>query len=232
MSRICRLRLALAMMCLPAVVSGATVNGTLVVNLTTTIPVQVAYPVFILCNDVPAASCNPSAPLPLIHTENGGSAPPLPPGTQDTFKNINFSSLWSGYITFVALPQGLPSDVIIGLRNDFITAGSPWPFSTPESQIAADLLGGSQAQQTDLVNFFLNNLSAFPQMGSQGGQAGTFWEFSNAVNVGSFSATNIVATPEPSTILLMGLAFAFSILGAAVSRVRCSAHAHSKKLGV
>jgi hypothetical protein len=46
--------------CLPAVSSASN----LVVDITTTIPVQNVYPVFILCNDVPATSCNPSAPLP------------------------------------------------------------------------------------------------------------------------------------------------------------------------
>jgi hypothetical protein len=157
----------------PAVVSG----GTLIVDITTTVAVQASYPVFILCNDVTAASCNPNAPLPLIHTENGGSAPALSNGVQDTFKNINFNSLWSGYITYIALAQGSTSDVDIGLKNGFVTSESAWPFSTPESQIAADVLGGSQAQQTDLVNVFLSNLSDFPPMGSQDSETGTFWEF-------------------------------------------------------
>jgi hypothetical protein len=93
----CRFAFAVMIMCLPAMISGG--------NLTTTIALQNVYPIFILCNDVPAASCNPSAPLPLIHTENEGSWPAFPSGAQDTFKNINFSSLWSGYMTYLALPQ-------------------------------------------------------------------------------------------------------------------------------
>lgn len=120
------------------------------------------------------------------------------------------SALSGPDITYTALAQGSSSNVVIALRNGFVTTGSPWPFSTPESQVAADLLGGSEAQQTDLVNFFLNNLSDFTQMGSQGGQVGTFWEFSNAVNVGSVSAT---ASPKLSTTALMALAFGALILG-------------------
>jgi hypothetical protein len=140
----------------------------------------------------------------LIHIESEGSAPAFPNGVQDSFQNIHFSTLWSGYITCVALAQGSTSNVVIGLAPGFVSAGSTWPFATPESQIAADLLGGSQAQVTDLTNFFLGNLSAFPRMGSQGAQVGTFWEFSNAVNVGSLEAT---ATPEPSTMVLMTATF-------------------------
>lgn len=169
----CRSVLAVMMMCLPAMVSG----GTLIVNVATTIALQDIYPVFILCNDVPAASCNPSAPLPLIHTENEGSAPAFPSGVQDTFHNINFSSLWSGYITYIALPQGSPSNVVIALRNGFVIAGSPWPFSTPESQIATDLLGGSQAQQTDLVNFFLSNTSALLRWAVRAAKSALFGSF-------------------------------------------------------
>ena len=116
--RICWLSgLAVTMMCSPAMVSGATVSGTLFVNLTTTVAVQDVYPIFILCNDVPAASCNPGAPLPLIHIESEGSSPAFPNGVQDTFSPINFNSSWSGFITYVALPQGSSSNVVIGLRN-------------------------------------------------------------------------------------------------------------------
>lgn len=184
--------------------SSAVSAGTLVVSVTTTSALDDVYPVFILCNDVPAASCNSGAPQPLIHTENEDMFPAFPSGGLDPFKNVNFSTLWSGYITYVALAPGSSSDVVIGLAPGFVTAGSPWPFLTPESQIAADVQGGSQAQQTDLVNFFLNNLSAFPQMGSQGAQVGTFWEFSNAVDVGSLSAAE---APEPSTVSFVGVAF-------------------------
>jgi hypothetical protein len=210
MRNCCRLFLA-AMMCLPAMVRG----GTLSVTITTTIAVQDPYSVFIVCNDVLAVSCNQNALFPLISIQGDKSAPAFPNGVTNNFNNINFSSLWSGYITFIALPQDSSSDVVVALRNGFITAGSPWPFSTPESQIAADLLGGSQAQQTDLTNFFLNNLSAFSQIGSQDAQNGTFWKFSNAVAVGSLSTT-----PEPSTITLMAPAVLALALRSAISRVK------------
>jgi hypothetical protein len=219
----CRSVLAVMMMCLPTMVSG----GSLIVNINTTIALQDFYVAFILCNDVLATSCNTSALFPLIHIEKRGSIiPAFPDGAQDEFDNLNFSSLWSGYITYIALPQDSSSNVVIALRNGFVTAGSPWPFLRPESQIAADLVGGSLAQQQDLRGFFLNHLSAFTQIGSQDAQAGTFWEFSNAVDVGSLSE----ASPEPSTMPLMALALAVLTLGAAVSRVRRSTR--SKRLGV
>jgi hypothetical protein len=200
----CSSLLAVLTMCLPAVVSGSA----FVVSVTTTIPVQDVYPVFILCDGVPAASCNPQALFPLILTDNEGSWPAFPNGGHDVFQPVNLTPLWSGYITYIALAQGSSSNVVIGLRNGFVSTGSPWPFSTPESQIAADVLGGSQAQQTDLINFFLNNLNDFTTMGSQDSQMGTFWEFSNAVNVGSLSAT---AAPEPSSVVFMAAALGLCV---------------------
>jgi hypothetical protein len=203
----CRSVLPVMMLFLPVVASG----GTLDVTVTWTVPLQNVYPVFILCDGVQAASCNQNAVLPLILTENEGSGPGLPPGNgQDLFQPINFTPLWSGFITYIALPQGSTSNVVIGLANGVVTAGSPWPFVTPESQIAADVLGGSQAQQQDLINFFLANLSDFPQMGSAGAQVGNIWEFSNAVSIGSYSAAQL--TPEPSTMELAGAAFVCLLL--------------------
>lgn len=189
--------------CVPAVLSASSISaGTLYVNLTTTIAVDDLTPIFILCT-VPIGSCNAGSPTPLIHIENEGSFPVLT-NSPDTFSPINTSILVSGYITYLALAQSSHSDVVIGLGSGVSFVGTNWIFSTPESQIATDLAGGTQSEVLDLRNFFLNNLGDFSQIN---GSTGNFAEFSTGTNVGSLAASAVLA-PEPSTGALAALALA------------------------
>lgn len=186
---------AAALICMASAISA----GSLTFERTTTVALQNVYPVFIACT-VPIGSCNAGSPLPLIHIENEGPAPVLT-NDADVFQPVNTSIIFSGYVTYLALAQGSSSDVVVALQPGIAVSGNPWPFSTPESQIAADLAGGTTAEIANLQNFFLNNLTDFVQFN---GPAGNFAEFSNGTIVGSLSAAETLA-PEPSTMALIGL---------------------------
>lgn len=100
-----------------------------------------------------------------------------------------------------------PADVVIGLANGVVTAGNPWPFLTPESEIAGDLVSGDAAAVADLTKFFLSNLTDFPQV--FGGPAGTIWRFSTATEVGTIGP-GVIATPEPASAGYTALALGSS----------------------
>ena len=131
----------------------------------------------IVCG-VPIGLCNASSPFPLINVSiQPGTLPPF--FAVDVIHNVQnvFASGGSGYITFIGLDASALDHVIIGLRNGFVNAGDPWPFSTSESTIAADLLSGDAVATADLRSFFLSNLTAFPQILGAGG---TLYRFSGA----------------------------------------------------
>ncbi len=193
------------MACLPSMVSA----GTIVTPLSVTIPTQNFYNMFILCT-VPIGSCNASSPIPLIIVELEAAIRPAGAGL-DPINGVNTSIGQSGYITWIALDQSAPQDVVIGLRNGFVNVGDPWPFSTPETQLAADLLAGGASATADLRSFFLSNLTAFPQVLGTGG---TMYRFSAATVAGTIGPT--VITPEPA----LGALTAVALLALALLRRR------------
>jgi hypothetical protein len=204
--RISKIFLIVVMMaCLPSVLFA----GTISTPLTVTIPTQNFYNIFILCT-VPIGSCNESSPIPLILVDFEAAIRPAGSG-QDVIHNVNTSIVQSGYLTWIALDQSAPQDVVIGLRTGFVNVGDPWPFSTPESQLATDLLAGGASASADLRSFFLSNLTAFPQVGGTGG---TMYRFSTATVVGTIGPT--VISPEPAA----GALTAFALLTLVLLRCR------------
>ncbi len=202
--------------CMPSVLSA----GTIATSVSVTIPTQNFYNIFILCT-VPIGSCNANSPNPLILVDLEASSLPAF-SAPDVINNINASIVQSGYTTWIAQDQSAPADVVIGLRNGLVNVGDPWPFSTPESLLAADLLVGDASAIADLRSFFLSNLTSFPQVGGTGG---TVYRFSTATVVGTIGPT--VITPEPSSWALTVL-----VLGAVVSlgRRRKASHPRSVPL--
>jgi hypothetical protein len=183
--------------------------GTILTPISVTIPTQNLYTMFILCT-VPIGSCDASSPIPLIRVEfDAGSLPPF--SGQADINNVNTAIVKSGYITWIAQDPAAPDHVVIGLRNGLVSTGDPWPFATPESQLAADLLASDASLLyadcrtgpcNDLRSFFLSNLASFPQIEGSGG---TIYRFSTATVVGTIGPSVLVPepVPEPASIVLL-----------------------------
>jgi hypothetical protein len=183
--------------CVPAVLSaGAITATTITVNVTTGISTADDYLLYLGCA-VPLGACNPTTGVPGI----GLIGAVVPAGVQPPVTKTIPGTVLSGILTAVGLAS--PTDVVIALGSGEIITGATWAsfFSTPESQIAGDLLSGSPASQTDLETFFEANLADFVPLNGVSGSVG---EFSTGVVVGSFSAST-AAVPEPGTLGLTGL---------------------------
>jgi hypothetical protein len=182
---------------LMAVSSSVLSAGSITFTVTTTIPLEDVNAVFIDCG-VPIGSCNASSFEALIIDDDEGSWPVLT-DKPDVFHSINTAGFESGYFTYLALSQASPSDVVVALQSGVPIAGQNWPFSTLESTIAGWLTTGDT---TDLTNFFLANLTDFPQIK---GTTGNFGEFSTGVVVGSVSSSVSVPEPGSGTLMALGL---------------------------
>lgn len=181
---------------LPAVLSA----GTLTLSVTTAIPSADDYLVYMGCT-VSIASCTPVTPGDSANVAFLGAVVPAGVITPSPTAFIP-DSVISGYVTAIGLAT--PSDVVIALGNGVAITSSTWSslFTTPESQIAADLVGGSTAQKADLLSFFQQNYLDFIPLNGTGGNIG---EFSNGVVVGTLGATVTASTvPEPGTLALTG----------------------------
>jgi MYXO-CTERM domain-containing protein len=168
--------------------------GSITFNVTTTIPLEDVNAVFIDCG-VPIGSCNGGSFEALIIDDPEGSYP-VETNHPDVFNGISTGGFESGYFTYLALSQASPSDVVVALESGVPITGESWPFSTPESTVAGWLATGDT---TDLTNFFLANLTDFPQIN---GTTGNLAEFSTGVVVGSVSGS---VSPEPAAGGLMAL---------------------------
>lgn len=201
MSKLALAVLLLATGCLAQPAAAATIADIL-------IPIRIDIPTtnlneyWVLCG-VPASSCKAGAPLTITSASEPFQRNTLPPiWTVDKIQNVNLDILESGYITYLGLDTSALDHVVIALRNGFVKAGDPWPFATPETQLAADILAGNAAGVTRIRTFFDSNLSAFPQIDGNGnGSGGLVYRFSDASIVGSVGP--IAAAPEASSGALM-----------------------------
>jgi hypothetical protein len=182
---------------LPAILSATALTSTTVtIDITTTIATGDDYLVFLGCT-VPIGSCTPGSTGADAGVTLLGLS--VPAGTQPPVTKTIPGTIVSGYLTAIGLAS--PTDVVIGLTNGVTITGANWTsiFSTPESQIAADLISGNTASQADLLAFFEANLTDFASLNSV---AGTLGEFSTGQIRGSYSASTV---PEPGTLALTGL---------------------------
>ena len=181
---------------MPAVLSA----GTLTLSVTTGIPSADDYLIYMGCT-VSIASCTPATPGDSANVAFLAAA--LPAGTVNPNPTATIpNSVISGYVTAIGLAT--PTDVVIALGNGIAITSNTWAslFTTSESQIAADLIGGSTAQKADLLSFFEQNYTDFIPLNGTGGNIG---EFSNGVVVGTLGATVSASTvPEPGTFALTG----------------------------
>jgi hypothetical protein len=181
---------------MPAVLSA----GTLTLSVTTGISSADDYLIYMGCT-VSIGSCTPATPGDSANV--GLLALALPAGTVSPNPTATIpNSVISGYVTAIGLAS--PSDVVIAVNNTVAITSNTWAslFTTPESQIAADLLGGSTLQKADLLSFFEQNYTDFIPLSGTGGNIG---EFSNGVVVGTFGATLTPSSvPEPGTLALTG----------------------------
>ncbi|HEY1757118.1 MAG TPA: PEP-CTERM sorting domain-containing protein [Bryobacteraceae bacterium] len=183
---------------MPAVLSA----GTLTLSVTTSIPSADDYLIYMGCT-VSIGSCTPATPGDSANVAFLAAA--LPAGTVHPDPTATIpDSVLSGYVTAIGLAT--PSDVVIALGNGISITSSTWAslFTTPEGQIAADLLGGSTAQRADLLSFFQQNYTDFIPLNGTGGNIG---EFSTGVVVGTLGATvsaGAGTVPEPGTLALTG----------------------------
>ena len=181
---------------MPAVLSA----GTLTLSVTTGIPSADDYLIYMGCT-VSIASCTTATPGDSANVAFLAAALPagiVNPNPTATIPN----SVISGYVTAIGLAT--PTDVVIALGNGIAITSNTWAslFTTSESQIAADLIGGSTAQKADLLSFFEQNYTDFIPLNGTGGNIG---EFSNGVVVGTLGATVSASTvPEPGTFALTG----------------------------
>jgi len=183
--------------------------GTLVdllIPVTISIPTKNLNDYWVLCG-VPASSCNASAPLTITDAREPYEINDIPAlSAVDVIHRVSLDVLESGYITFMALDAVAVDHIVIGLRSGVVNVGDPWPFATPESQLAADVLAGDAPAVARIRSFFNANLSAFPQIDGNGkGSGGVLYRFSDASLVGSIGP--ITATPEPSsgTFMVVGV---------------------------
>jgi hypothetical protein len=181
---------------LMAVSSSVLSAGSITFTVTTTIPLEDVNAIFIDCG-VPIGSCNASSFEALIIDDAEGSWP-VKTNSPDVFNGISTGGFESGYFTYFAQSQASPSDVVVALQSGVPITGQNWPFSTAESTVASWLTTGDT---TDLTNFFLANLTDFPQIN---GTTGNFGEFSTGTVVGQVSGA---VSPEPASGALMALGF-------------------------
>jgi hypothetical protein len=186
---------------LTAFIPAALSAGTITLSVTTTIPTADDYLVYIGCT-VSLPSCTPLTPGDSAAAGFLGAVVPaglITPSPVATIPN----TVISGYVTAIGLAT--PTDVVIALANNITITSDTWSFlfTTPESQIAADLAGGTTAEKADLLSFVSLNYTDFIPLNGTGGNIG---EFSNGVVVGTLGATVTASTvPEPGTLALTSL---------------------------
>lgn len=194
-----------------AFVSSVLSAGFIATPVTVTIATRNLIGPWILCT-VPIASCNAASPSALIANDylNFNQVPAFSGvdliGPVNTGDGIAGPLVQSGYLTFLGLDLLAPDHVVIALRNGFVNVGDPWPFVRPESSIVADLLSQDAAAAARIRSFFLNNLTAFPQVSGTGG---TVYRFSAAEVVGTLGPS--LVTPEPAAGAMAGTAL-FALL--------------------
>jgi hypothetical protein len=195
-----RVSLKIALAALAALTASVLSAGSFTFTVTTTIPLEDVNAVFIDCG-VPIGACNGSSFEALIVDNTLGSAPVVT--NHPVVFQENTAGFVSGYFTFLALSEASPSDVVVALQSGVPITGEPWPFSTAESTVAGWL---ATSDTTDLTNFFLANLTDFPQIN---GTTGNFGEFSTGLVVGSVSGS---VSPEPAAAALTAVGLGALVL--------------------